>query len=113
MKYRVVFEKYKLHHVFLWGLFFAGWYFFRVADFPNHIVAIKITFVKVIWLAFLVYTTNNLLIPKLLYKKRYVLFAFIYLSLILLAGLLKIYINEKLLSPFFQGLDVFADFKER
>ena len=113
MKYRQVFGKYKLYHLILWGLFFAGWYFFRVADFPNQTVAVKITFVKVLSLALLVYLTNYLLIPKLLYKKRYILFTVIYLSLIFGIGLLKIYINEKLLSHFFQGVDVFADFKER
>jgi sensor histidine kinase YesM len=106
-------EKYKMQHLLLWTILFIGWYFFRVQDFPNTTVAIRITSVKIIALAILVYTTNYLLIPKLLYKKKFVFFSLIYLSLIFLIGLLKIYVNEKLLSPFFHGLDVFSDFRER
>jgi len=102
-----------MQHLLLWVLLFAGWYFFRVRDFPNTIVAIKITSVKIIALALLVYSTNYLLIPKLLYKKKYLIFFAVYLSLIFGVGLLKIYVNEKLLSPFFHGIDVFSDFRER
>jgi len=105
--------KYKLHHLIAWAVLFYGWYFFRVQDFPNATVALKITMVKIIALAILVYTTNYLLIPKLLHRKRYFLFAFIYLSFIFLVGILKIYVNERLLSPFFHGIDVFSDFRER
>src|SRR5580765_8323408 len=105
--------KYKLHHLIAWAALFYGWYFFRVHDFPNTTVALKITLVKITALAILVYTTNYLLIPKLLHKKRYLLFAVLYLSLIFIVGILKIYINEKLLSAFFHGIDVFSDFRER
>ncbi len=105
--------KYKAQQLLLWAALFAGWYFFRAGDFPDHIVAIKVTTVKIVALALLVYITNYLLIPKLLYKKKYVLFACVYLSFIFLVGLLKIYVNEKLLSHFFQGVNIFSDFRER
>ena len=100
-------------HLLAWAILFAGWYYFRVNDFPNHIVAVKITAVKILSLAVLVYLTNYLLIPRLLYPKKYLLFAISYGLLVFSIGLLKIYINEQLLSPFFHGLDVFSDFKER
>ncbi len=103
----------KFYHLFLWGLLFGGWYFFRIADFPNALVAVKITLVKVLTLALLVYLTNYLLIPNLLYKKKYTIFGILYLSLIFGVGLLKIYINEKFLAAYFKGIDVFSDFKER
>lgn len=105
--------KYKLHHVIAWTALFFGWYYFRVHDFPNSLLAIKITAVKIVALAILVYTTNYLLIPIFLHKKKYLSFTFIYLSFIFIVGVLKIYINEKLLSPFFHGIDVFSDFRER
>jgi two-component system LytT family sensor kinase len=105
--------KYKLHHLFAWAILFYGWYFFRVQDFPNTTIALKITAVKIIALAILVYTTNYLLIPLFLHRKRYISFTLIYISLIFLIGVLKIYVNEKLLSPFFHGIDVFSDFRER
>lgn len=106
--------KYKWwQHLLVWAVLFLGWYYFRVNDFPNHTVALKVTTVKVLVLALLVYLTNYALIPALLYKKKYVLFGCIYLALIFGIGLLKIYINERLLSPFFHGIDVFSDFRER
>jgi two-component system, LytTR family, sensor kinase len=103
----------KFYHLILWGLLFAGWYFFRIADFPNGLMAVKITLVKVLTLACLVYLTNYLLVPNLLYKKKYALFGILYLSLIFGIGLLKIYINERILATHFKGIDVFSDFKER
>jgi len=105
--------KYKVYHLLVWSLLFAGWYFFRVNDFPNHLLALEVTSVKIIALALLVYTTNYLLIPKLLYRKKYFAFAIIYLLLIFFIGLLKIDVNERLLSPFFSAADVFTDFRER
>jgi len=105
--------KYKLHHVLAWLILFYGWYFFRVQDFPNTSVAIKITAVKIVALAILVYCTNYLLIPVFLHKKKYFAFAIIYFALIFIVGILKIYVNERLLSPYFHGIDVFSDFRER
>jgi LytS/YehU family sensor histidine kinase len=96
-----------------WTLLFAGWYYFRVNDFPNQQVAIVVTVIKIISLAILVYTTNYLLIPKLLYRKKYILFALIYLAWIFAIGSLKVYFNEKVLTPYFRAAEVFSDFKER
>lgn len=104
---------YKIHHLLLWALLFLGWYSFRISDFPNQEVAWKTTAVKVAGLALLVYITNYLLIPGLLYKRRYIWFALVYLALIFGMGLLKIYINEKILLPFLHGINVFLDFKGR
>ncbi|HMH34514.1 MAG TPA: histidine kinase [Puia sp.] len=100
-------------HLLAWSILFAGWYYFRVSDFPNHVVAVRITAVKILSLALLVYLTNYLLIPGLLYPKKYLLFAVVYGLSVFGIGILKIYINEQLLSPFFHGLDVFSDFRER
>src|SRR6516164_1864605 len=102
-----------LFHLMGWTLLFAGWYYFRVNDFPNQQVAIVVTVIKIISLAILVYTTNYLLIPKLLYRKKYILFALIYLAWIFAIGSLKVYFNEKVLTPYFRAAEVFSDFKER
>src|SRR6187431_1221470 len=65
------FMKYKLHHLFLWMMVFGLWYFLRYQDYPTETLAFKVTAIKVIDLALMVYLTNYLLIPKLLYKKKY------------------------------------------
>ncbi|MEJ8844231.1 histidine kinase [Lacibacter sp. H375] len=81
--------KYKLHHVLIWMLVFGTWFLFRYEGYSLPATAFKVTLIKVIDLAALVYFTNYVLIPKLLYKKKYVLFAVILISLIVLSSLLK------------------------
>lgn len=91
------FLKYKLHHVFFWMLVFGVWYFLRYEDYALEITAFKITFVKVIDLALMVYVTNYLLIPKLLYKKRYVWFTLCFVIMIVSSSLLKMQIIGQIL----------------
>ncbi len=110
--YRLL-SKYRGWHLLGWVLLLLGWYFFRMDDFPNHAVAWKITAVKVVGLAILVYITNYLLIPGLLYKRKYLLFVLIYLPMIFGMGLLEMYLVERLLSPYFRGFQIFDNFKAR
>lgn len=74
MKWWQTFVKYKLYHLLGWAALFGGWYFFRAKDFPSQQLAVQATAIKVVVLALLVYTTNYLLIPTLLYKKKYIQF---------------------------------------
>jgi len=83
--------KYKLHHLLFWLLFFAGWYFLRYQDFDTKKMAVEVTAVKVIHLAFMVYFTNLVLIPRILYKKRYFLFAITYLTFIFVTSIIKLH----------------------
>jgi two-component system, LytTR family, sensor kinase len=65
-------------------------------------------------LATLVYITNYLLIPALLYKKRYVFFAVSYISLIVLFGFFKVYLIIEVLQPYFRhDIRVFDNLKTR
>jgi two-component system, LytTR family, sensor kinase len=82
--------KYKLHHLPFWILFFAIWHFFRYQDYPRY--PWLVTTIKVVDLATLVYITNYLLIPKLLYKKRWILFAVSFLLMIVASSVFKMYI---------------------
>ena len=110
MKWWQYITKYKLHHPLVWGILFAGWYFFRAKDFPSQQLAVLVTAIKVAVLALLTYITNYLLIPRLLYKKRYWQFFSIYLTMIIGMGLLKLKIIMALVYP---GLAPFANFKTR
>lgn len=83
------FLKYKLHHVIIWMLVFGTWFMFRYDGYALPATAFKVTLIKVIDLAALVYFTNYFLIPKLLYKKKYFLFAVILITLIVCSSLLK------------------------
>jgi two-component system, LytTR family, sensor kinase len=110
MKWWQFLLKYKLHHLLVWAMLFAGWYFFRAKDFPSTQLAVQVTAIKVTVLALLIYATNYLLIPKLLYKKKYWQFFSVYLTIIVGMGLLKLKIIMALVYP---GLEPFANFKTR
>jgi sensor histidine kinase YesM len=98
----------------LWLSLFAGWYFMRVDDFPTKQVALLVTAVKVVILASLVYLTNYLLIPGVLYKKRYWLFAVTFLTTIFVTGMFKIYLLISILQPYYrQRLQLFDDMQTK
>jgi len=83
--------KYKLHHLFFWLMLFAVWYFLRYEDYSTEAKAFTVTLIKVADLALMIYITNYLLIPQLLYKKRYVLFALAFIALIITSSIFKMY----------------------
>ncbi len=81
--------KYKLHHLLFWMLFFGIWFMLRYEDYSSESLAFRVTAVKVADLMLMVYITNYLLIPKLLYKKRYLLFALLFIIMIAAGSLFK------------------------
>jgi two-component system, LytTR family, sensor kinase len=90
-------RKYKLHHFFFWMLVFGLWYYLRYQDYSTTGMALQITLLKVTDLALLVYITNYLLIPKLIYKRRYLTFAGIFILLIVASAVLKVFMIGKIL----------------
>ncbi len=83
------FRKYKLQHLFFWMLVLGLWFLLRYEDYSSPSVALKITAIKVVDLALLVYITNYILIPKLLYKRKFVFFGIIFTSMIVTSSILK------------------------
>lgn len=91
--------RYKFHHLLFWLLLFGGWYYFRYQDFGSKQQALIMIFIRVIDLALMVYIVNYLLIPKLLYKKKYLLFGISFFVLITVSSIFKIYLLERILYP--------------
>ena len=91
--------RYKFHHLLFWLLLFGGWYYFRYQDFGSKQQAVIMIFIRVIDLALMVYIVNYLLIPKLLYKKMYLLFGISFFVLITVSSIFKIYLLERILYP--------------
>ena len=89
--------KYKLHHVLFWVLLLGLWYFLRYEDFSSPQLAFRITVVKVVDLALMVYISNYILLPVFLYKRRYALFALCYISMILISSVIKMNILAHLM----------------
>lgn len=97
--------KYKFHHVLFWALVFAVWYFLRYQDYSKSSTALKVTLIKVVDLALLVYITNYLLIPTLLYRKKYAVFIISFVLMIVTSSVLKMYILAEVMhAPAFLGL---------
>jgi len=90
-----------LHHVLFWALLFGLWYYFRFQDYyryPNpKLLALKITALKVTDLAFMVYLTNYLLIPRLLYKKNYILFGISFILFVFGSSVLKMKLEGEMM----------------
>ncbi len=110
MNWRQLIFKYRLHHLAGWLLLYAGWYYFRYQDYPRG--AGLITLIKVADLMLMVYLTNNLLIPRLLYRKKYVAFAVLYIIMVAGCSIVKMQVEEMIFgSPGFFNLT--TNLKER
>ncbi len=97
MKFRDILQRYKLLHLLFWLALLGLWYFFRYEDFRDKQLAFRITLLKVADLALMVYITNYVLIPKLLYRKRYIAFGVLFLVFIFASSWLKMYLEGVLM----------------
>lgn len=88
--------KYKMQHVFFWVLFLGLWFMLRVEDYANPSLAFQVTLIKVADLVLMVYITNYVLIPKLLYKKKYFLFGFLFIVMVVFSSIFKMNILGRL-----------------
>jgi sensor histidine kinase YesM len=84
--------RYKLHHLLIWTIFGTIWFYLRYQDYTTTGIAVMVTLIKTFDLALMVYTANYFLIPQLLYRKHYVLFAVAFLSMIVVSSISKMYI---------------------
>lgn len=73
-------------------MLFWLWFYLRYDDYATLSLALEVTFTKVIDLAVMVYITNYIFIPKLLYKKQYGWFVLCFILLILVSSTIKMYI---------------------
>jgi len=111
MNKQSIFRRYKLDHLLGWLVLFGGWHFFRYQDYPRS-TGWLVTGLKVADLALMVYITNYLLIPQLLYKKKYILFALTFLIVVTGFSWLKMYLEGQIMDrP--SLFDVFSDTKRR
>ena len=92
MLFKPFFFKYKLHHLIFWGVVFTIWYFLRYQDYGTKEIAKRVTLLKVADLALMIYITNYLLIPKLLYKKMYGWFAAAFILMVVTSSFFKMYL---------------------
>ncbi len=92
MDVRQTIFRYKLYHLAFWLLLAVVWYYLRFQDYASTGEAIAVTAVKVFDLALMIYIANYLLIPRLLYKKMYVVFALSFIAMIVVSSIIKMYV---------------------
>lgn len=91
MRGQSFFFRFKLHHIIPWMFVFGLWYYLRYQDYaPGD--GFWITLVKVADLALLIYIANYLLIPRLLYRKRYGWFILVFVLMIVTSSIIKMQI---------------------
>ena len=95
---RTIFFRYRLHLAICWLLLFALWYFLRSGDYANAGTTFYVTLIKVIDLAFLVCVCNYILIPKLLYNKKYAWFIISFITIVIVSSLVKMNLLGRLLN---------------
>src|SRR6476469_2695621 len=92
---RSFFIRYKLHHLLIWIIVGLVWYYLRYQDYSTTRKAVWVSVIKTIDLALMVYIANYLLIPFLLYKKRYIWFVFSFIAMIVTSSIYKMFLLGK------------------
>ena len=112
MALRETIFRYKLHHLPLWIIFGGLWFFLRYQDYHSPSTALTVTAIKILDLALLIYIVNYLLVPKLLYKRKYVLFCLVFISMITVSSILKMQVLGRVTNTP-QLINWTSDFKTR
>lgn len=89
--------RYKMHHLLFWLVVGGIWFYLRYEDYALRENAVRITIIKTVDLAAMVYLANYLLVPQLLYRKKYLLFAVCFLLMVLVSSVSKMYFIGKAL----------------
>ena len=97
MQNQPAWKRFYLHHLLFWMIFFGVWYYLRFDDYSTRKLAVTVTLIKVVDLALMIYVANYLLIPRLLYKKKYLLFGVVFLAMIIASSLVKMQVIGQLM----------------
>lgn len=93
--------KHFIYHLFFWMIAGTVWYYLRYQDYSTTSQAVWVTIIKTTDLAVMVYLVNYLLIPRLLYKRKYGWFFLSFISMIAISSLYKMYVISQVTStPF-------------
>jgi two-component system, LytTR family, sensor kinase len=85
------------HHLIFWLVVAGVWLYLRYQDYDNITQAALVTTVKVADLALVIYAVNLLLVPSLLYRKKYALFALAFVSLVAVSSFIKLLLITQVL----------------
>ena len=79
-----------LTHLLFWVAAGLLWFYLRYQDYPTLREAALVSLIKISDLALLIYFANLVLVPKFLYKKKYLLFALLFIGSTAFCSFLKL-----------------------
>ncbi|HVF96906.1 MAG TPA: sensor histidine kinase [Flavisolibacter sp.] len=88
----------KALHLLFWLGIAAVWFYLRYQDYATLSQAALVTVIKVVDLAVVIYAVNLLLVPRFLYRKKYVLFGVAFVCLVALFSFLKMLLVKQVLN---------------
>lgn len=100
----------KIYHIIFWLLVAGIWFYLRYQDYSSSQLAAQVTIIKVIDLALLIYFVNLVLVPKLLYRKKYGWFALTFIAAVAITSFIKM---EMLAGLQHDDLSSFTTIKEK
>lgn len=77
-------------HLLFWVAAGLLWFYLRYQDYPTLHQAALVSIIKISYLALLVYFANLVLVPKFLYRKKYVAFGLIFVAATALCSFFKL-----------------------
>lgn len=98
MSFGQTIERYKLHHILVWVAVFGIWYFLRYQDYSTQQKALVVTLIKTVDLALMIYVSNYVLVPRFLFRKKYLVFILLFITMIAISSVAKMYIIGSLLN---------------
>src|SRR6187397_3268654 len=79
-----------LAHLVFWVAAGLLWFYLRYQDYPTLREAALVSLIKISDLALLIYFANLVLVPKFLYKKKYLVFSLFFIGATALCSFLKL-----------------------
>ena len=84
-------------HLLFWLAAGLLWFYLRYQDYSTHREAALVSIVKISDLALLIYFANLVLVPKFLYKKKYLIFALLFIGSTAFCSFLKLVVMSWML----------------
>jgi two-component system LytT family sensor kinase len=100
----------KIYHTIFWLLVAGVWFYLRYQDYATLQIAVEVSIIKVIDLALLIYFVNLVLVPRLLYTKRYGWFAGAFIASVAITSFIKMLALAKIQHD---DLSSFTNVKEK
>ncbi len=111
MKFSPVIFQSRLIHILFWLFIACIWFYLRYDDYATIREAVWVTVIKVADLALVMYFANLVLVPKILYKKKYFLFALSFVLAVGFSSVLKMWMMSFVQQN--ESLIQFSNIKEK